>query len=232
MADDDDLDLDPSGSEEPEEDLDGGERTPDAATFKNYDSWLTAQMKQRQRAGEDSYNLGQIRKAVRKVGEQVEAAERRGWETARTALAVDDVREEVRAELRTSEERARNLRRYAVPAELEPLFADLNGDYTAWQQRAAELQARGIRWDAPPSGPIVEEQAQQAARDRAIADAVTQAQTTQAGGLPANSQPTLQQRAQAARQRPGGPNPEEALAIAQEFNADLDALARHVGGEW
>lgn len=214
---DDDLDLDETEGTE-HEDL------PSAEDLGGMAGWLDEQIDEQRTAGQDTYSLNQVRKALRKQQNQIAAAERRGFERARQELG---------PQLQAEQARERNLRRLAVPPELEPAFQDLNGDgFDIYRQRAAELAAKGIRWDAPPSGPVVDEQARQAARDQAIASTVTQSMQTQAGGLPANSQPDLQQRAQAARQRPGGPSPEEAWAIAQELNADLDALARHAGGEW
>jgi hypothetical protein len=66
--------------------------------------------------------------------------------------------------------------------------------------------------------------------EAAIAAAIGQMQATQAGGSPPAASGDVVADIQKAAANPGGMTEEQALSLAQRFNAELDALSQQAAG--
>lgn len=250
--------------DDPDDDQDDGEHGPApnrAAELAQQGQWLDSELDKAQKnGGGKTFVLSQVRRSLRKVAEQVEAAEQAGYERARTEFLGDpaQAREQLRQEMQDETARTRNLARLAVPEPLQDRFADVPaGDFKAFERRADQLRAAGVTWNGDPqlaqlaAQRLAAWQAQAAAaqeggqpisldpagpvpeqvRDNVIRSQVEAMAAGQAGAQPPDSRSPLERIVQEAQRNPNLLASDEARDdLVGQFNRELDGLRQSIRG--
>lgn len=219
----------------------------------NYDDFVdevTAIIAAGEEAGRDMGGLKQMRQALRKTGRHIEEAEQRGYaraqaerqaqtvfaakgipDDAATLFSGVDLTDTAALDGRLQELASRGIKFEKAATEGAPPAAAAPPPQDGQQPNDAQANPlAGIDWTQ--IGKQLENVPMQPGMtpEAAIAAAIGQMQSTQAGGTPPASSGDTVADIQKMAANPGAYSDEQRLALADRFNRELDALSQQASG--
>jgi hypothetical protein len=243
------------GPEVPEQDQQGGDE------LAAHDQHLGELIKRGEQAGygAQTQTLRRVRKALRGVRTQVDAAEARGRAraleefSASNGEAVDAIKQQVRQELAAETSRQRSLDRLGVPEPLRSMFDTIDpaAGFAAFQKQADLLRSAGVEWRQDPEAQQLAQARVRAWQDQAATAEQNGHVDVSPGPMPDQVREDLIRKgveamagAQAGAQPVGADSLEDEIRradperlgqagvedLARRFNRELDGLAHYMGG--